>query len=65
MSSPSRTRARRSLREASSCPDCRSTVRVLGDNHVEVQHDDTCPWWRARGSVPFSVLRITPTGATR
>jgi hypothetical protein len=62
MSSPSRTRRRRELRKASACPDCSAHVRVLSDRpgspHVRVEHDDTCPWWRARGAQPFSQLRL-------
>jgi hypothetical protein len=29
------------------------------DAQVAVEHDDTCPWWRAHGAKPFSIIQIT------
>lgn len=62
MSSPARTLRRRSLRRLAACPDCDSTVRVLTGTpfpQARVEHDDTCPWWRAHGSTAFrEVLAI-------
>jgi hypothetical protein len=67
MSSATRTRKRRVLREVLACPDCRSDVRIrrfapTGVSRVEVLHDDTCPTWLAAGGQPFrqiSVARLT------
>lgn len=63
MSSLARTRRRRALREAARCPDCRSDVRSAGDGAggiewFKVLHDETCPWYRARGAQPFRQLRV-------
>jgi hypothetical protein len=64
MSNPARSRRRRSLRRVARCPDCNSDVRVISDDPrlplASVEHDDTCPWFKARGGQPFRVLRLIP-----
>lgn len=66
MSSPTRTRRRQRLRRISRCPDCNSTVRIVSDApnqpHAQVEHDETCPWFAARGGRAFRELRLTPFG---
>jgi hypothetical protein len=49
---PLLTRSR--LEQLARCPDCLAEVRVLPGSPgqiqlVEVRHDDTCPWFAARG----------------
>jgi len=29
------------------CPDCDSNITLSQCGHIEVQHDDTCVWFRA------------------
>lgn len=66
MSSAARSRERRAARieriRKARCPDCSSRVQVLSDGpggaHLRVEHDETCPRWRARGSAPHLELFV-------
>lgn len=29
------------------CPDCDSNIALSDCGHIEVQHDDSCPWFAA------------------
>lgn len=35
------------LLKLAACPDCDSDVAVSDCGHIEVRHDDTCPWLAA------------------
>lgn len=63
MSSPSRARRRRLLRELTACPDCTSDAQVISDNlqapRVRIAHDSTCPWYVQRNDgAAFTQLRV-------
>lgn len=64
MTASPRARRRRALKDAARCPDCTADVRIVTNRGLitwaEVRHDDTCPWWQARGAHPFRQIKLVP-----